>query len=150
MNKINFPKIDSGKVQFIKSAILGAIATLVELSVIVFLKEIFGLYPIYAAALGNIVYIIINYYGSIKFVFHHRVFENKYLEMTIFVILGLIGLLLYTASMGFFFKLMNEQNYLLACIYASMVVYFWNFFSRKYILFDKTSIKFFQKFEKAE
>ncbi len=143
LKKPDIKAFDS-KQQFILSIIVGTIATIFELSIIVFFTEVVGLYPVYSAPIGNFAYIIINYFGSVRFVFHHRTFDNKTIEFIIFFVLGLIGVVIYTFLMKYFYHLMDDKHYLLACIFAGFGVYIWNFFSRKYILFDKSSFKFFR------
>ena len=149
MKKLLKFKSRNSKIQFLQSFVLGGLATVFELGVIWFLKEILGIHPVYSAALGYSTYIVINYIGSTKLIFHHRYFKNRFIELGIFVLIGLIGMMLYAQFMKFFWEYVG-LHYLIACVCASPLVYIWNFFSRKYILFSDSAFKFFKKFERFE
>lgn len=124
----------STTVQFFRYGFVAAISLFCDFGTLVLLKQVAGMNYLIAAAIAFIFGLIVNYILSIFWVFTSRNVSNAKLEFTIFAIIGVIGLGLtelilwiLTSKLGLF--------YMLSKAVATMVVYFWNFFVRKYTLY---------------
>jgi putative flippase GtrA len=62
--------------------------------------------------------------------------ENKYLEFLLFLVIGLIGLGLNELFLWMLTDLAHVY-YLISKILTAVVVYLWNFFARKILLFNR-------------
>ena len=140
-------------------AIAGAIATIVDwFFYYVFLRIFtfkYGYMP--ASCIGFIFGVLVSYYISIKWIFTARNIKNRKLELIIFFIIGIIGLLFTQLFMYLFneinpfkeitqmltnilsphFALSNEWS---SRIIVTIIVFFWNFFARKFIIFNDKKI----------
>jgi len=133
------------KIEFIQSSAIGIAATCVEVLMIFIFTEYLKIKPVHSAALSYVVYSTIVYIISVKFIFHHRIYKNIFVEYLIFFVVGIIGMFLYTFFITIFINQLH-LHYLLASIISGPLVYVWNFFSRKYILFSNDFIKFFKNY----
>lgn len=132
--------------QIVKFGIVGVIATLVDMGVLIFLKEVFDMNPNVAAAISFTVSVIFNYICSMKFVFERRDDMSRQKEFIIFIVLSIIGLGINEAIMiGLdgrleFLKvwsLLYRWEYMVRKVVATLVVLIWNFVSRKMLLEKK-------------
>lgn len=150
---------NNGFVQIVKFAIAGAIATAVDFVIFGFFIKIFTFQYGYmlASTMGFVCASLVSYVISIKWIFPNRAIKDRRLEFVIFLILGAIGLLINLAL----FYIFIETEYLkvitvflsegihriypldlgdlwVSKIAITVIVFFWNFFARKIILFRKT------------
>jgi len=121
-------------VQVFRYALSGTLAYVVDYCSLVILVEIFGIYYLTAACIAFLLGSLTAYMLNVKWVFDRRAFRNRYYELSIFIAIGAVGLVLnqyfiwlFTEKVGFY--------YLLSKLVATMFVFVWNFISRKYILF---------------
>lgn len=122
--------------QFLRYAMVGAIAFAFDFGILYILTRFFGIPYIISATISFTVGLIVNYYLSLKFVFFERTYSNKTVEFTIFAVIGIIGLVLN----DIFLWLITEKIglfYLLSKIITTAIVFIWNFLARKFILFYK-------------
>ncbi len=121
-------------IQVFRYVLSGALAYGVDYCSLIVFVEIFKIYYLTAAlvafSLGSITVYILN----ARWVFDKRTFKNRYFEISIFIIIGGVGLILNQYIIWFFTENVNF-HYLFSKLVASMIVVIWNFFSRKYILF---------------
>lgn len=120
--------------QVFRYALSGTLAYVVDYCSLVILVEIFGIYYLTAACIAFLLGSLTAYMLNVKWVFDRRAFRNRYYELSIFIAIGAVGLVLnqyfiwlFTEKVGFY--------YLLSKLVATMFVFVWNFISRKYILF---------------
>jgi len=99
------------------------------------LTEYFGIFYLISAAIAFIIALITNYILCINWIFKTRKIKSKKFEFSIFIYIGIIGLLfneifiwLFTSGFGI--------NYLISKILAAIAVLFWNFLARKLILYQ--------------
>lgn len=121
---------------------VGGLAFVVDFSVLSFTAEhIFyvghgwGLYL--ATALGFLAGVVVNYVLSILFVFRNARTDSSYRTYNAFLIfvgLGFIGLLLTEVGMYLGVGIL-AINYQVAKILVTGIVLFWNYLSRKLIIF---------------
>lgn len=130
-----FGKSDDISVQFIKYVFVGGIAYFVDFVTLFMLTEFFKVFYLISAAFGFIFGLIVNYALSISWVFSKRASNDKRVEFLIFSIIGLIGLGLNELIIWFFTEEVH-CHYLLSKVVSTIVVFLWNFFARKKILFS--------------
>jgi putative flippase GtrA len=127
-------KTHSVKIQFLRYLIVGFIAFGVDFATLYILTDIFGVHYLLSNVFGFILGLLSNYYLSIKWVFAHRKMENRKKEFFAFTAIGVIGLLINQLVMWSLTDL-AEVYYLYSKIAATGVVFFWNFFARRYGVF---------------
>ena len=122
-------------IQLIKFGIVGVIATLIDLAVLMLLKEFMHIDVLVASAVAFSVSVIANYILSMLFVFKGS--ENsKAKEFIVFVALSIGGLLLNQFIMWLGTEIMTAY-YLLAKVFALVFVPIYNFVTRKIFLEKK-------------
>ncbi len=121
-------------IQLFRYVFVGGAAFIVDFGSLFILTDFFGIYYLISAAIAFILGLIVNYILSISWVFNNRKLDNSTLEFGVFTLIGIVGLGLnevfiwfFTAEVGFY--------YLISKIISAVIVLFWNFFARKYVLF---------------
>ena len=123
-------------IQLIKFGIVGVIATLIDLAVLMLLKEFMHVDVLVASAVAFSVSVIANYILSMLFVFKGS--ENsKVKEFIVFVALSIGGLLLNQFIMWLGTEIMTVY-YLWVKAFALVFVPIYNFVTRKIFLEKKT------------
>ena len=132
--------------EIVRFLIVGGLAFVVDFSVLSFTTEhIFqmehgwGLYG--ATALGFLAGVVVNYVLSILFVFQKARNDLSYRTYNTFLVfagLGFIGLLLTELGMYLGVGIL-AVNYQAAKILVTGIVLFWNYLSRKLIIFRKAA-----------
>ena len=126
-------------IQLIKFGIVGVIATLIDLAVLMLLKEFMHVDVLVASAVAFSVSVIANYILSMLFVFKGS--ENsKVKEFLVFVILSIGGLLLNQFIMWIGTEIMTAY-YLWVKAFALVFVPIYNFITRKIFLEKKNSVR---------
>ena len=123
-------------IQLIKFGIVGVIATLIDLAVLMVLKEILDVDVLAASAVAFSVSVIANYILSMLFVFESRG-NSKVKEFLVFVVLSIGGLLLNQFIMWIGTEIMTAY-YLWVKAFALVFVPIYNFITRKIFLEKKT------------
>lgn len=122
-------------IQLIKFGIVGVIATLIDLAVLMVLKEILDVDVLAASAAAFSVSVIANYILSMLFVFKGS--ENsKVKEFIVFVVLSIGGLFLNQFIMWIGTEIMTAY-YLWVKAFALVFVPIYNFVTRKIFLEKK-------------
>ena len=122
-------------IQLIKFGIVGVIATLIDLAVLMLLKEFMHVDVLVASAVAFSVSVIANYILSMLFVFKGS--ENsKVKEFIVFVALSIGGLLLNQFIMWIGTEIMTAY-YLWVKAFALVFVPIYNFITRKIFLEKK-------------
>lgn len=118
--------------QIIKFGIVGVIAAIVDVGVLVILKELMSLDVLISSAVSFSVSVVINYLLSMAFVFKSKN-ENKIREFIIFILLSIGGLglnqLILWIGVNF-----TTIYYLVIKILAMIIVPVYNFVTRKIFL----------------
>ena len=122
-------------IQLIKFSIVGVIATLIDLAVLMILKEFMKVDVLVASAVAFSVSVIANYILSMLFVFKSRG-NSKVKEFLVFVILSIGGLLLNQFIMWIGTEIMTAY-YLWVKAFALVFVPIYNFITRKIFLEKK-------------
>ena len=122
-------------IQLIKFGIVGVIATLIDLAVLMVLKEFMKVDVLAASAVAFSVSVIANYILSMLFVFKGSN-NSKVKEFIVFVILSIGGLLINQFIMWIGTEIMTAY-YLWVKAFALVFVPIYNFVTRKIFLEKK-------------
>lgn len=133
-------KTNNTLLQLFRYTFVGGFAFIIDFGTLFVLTEYFHIYYLISAAIAFIIGLIINYFLSVKWVFNSRSVENKLLEFTLFTLIGLVGLSLNELFIWMLTDIFLIY-YLLSKIITALIVYSWNFFARKFLLFNKQSSK---------
>jgi putative flippase GtrA len=131
-------KTNSTLLQLFRYTFVGGFAFVVDFGSLFFLTEYFHIHYLVSAAISFIFGLIVNYLLSIKWVFNGRVMNSRLTEFIIFSLIGLVGLGLNELIIWLLTDILLIY-YLLSKIITAIIVYFWNFFARKVILFSKAN-----------
>jgi len=119
-------------VQFVRYALVAITAFWVDFSLLFLLTNYLRIFYLFSASFSFLISSAVNYLLSSRWVFYRRNGLSMPVEIVCFVIVTLIGLgfndlilWLVTEKLGVF--------YLLSKIIAGITVFFWSFFSRRYI-----------------
>ena len=124
-------------VQLMRYGITGLGATLVDFTVLTVLTESLGeKYLLVWTAIAFISGLTVTYLLSTNWVFNARRFKNRAAEISIFVMIGIVGLGL-TELLMWLCATKMDLHYLISKIIAGTTVFIWNFTAKKLILFRK-------------
>ncbi len=123
------------RIQAFRYLISGGTAFLVDTALLTLLTECFGrehllLWTGIAFAAG----LVITYLFSILWVFDKRSMKSRTAEITVFVLIGVIGLGL-TELLMWLLAQKAGLHYLLSKIVTTVLVFVWNFAAKKLLLF---------------
>jgi putative flippase GtrA len=122
--------------EIIRYLIIGGIAFAADYSTLLILNKLFNINYLLAASLAFCLGIMVNYLGSIYFVFQVRSLRNPHIERILFLVIGLIGL---GINDGMLYLLTGQL--LIPIEYSKLItqgfVLFWNFAARKLMLFSR-------------
>jgi len=124
-------------IQLVRYGISGFSATIVDFAVLTILTEVFGERLLLVwTAIAFLSGLMVTYLLSTKWVFDTHSVSSRAAEFSIFLLIGLIGLVLTEFFMWLFANKL-DLFYLLAKLFASMLVFIWNFSAKKFFLFRK-------------
>ena len=121
-------------VQFVRYFFVGSFAFVVDFGLLYILTEYAGLHYLLSATLSFISGLLVNYIISCIWVFSNSKFKNRLVEFLFFAAIGVVGLLLNDALIWLFTDCIGT-HYMFSKIVAAAIVYLWNFFTRKYLVF---------------
>jgi putative flippase GtrA len=124
--------------QFFRYLFVGGFAFLVDFALLWILTDYAHLHYLWSATLSFLAGLLVNYFLSKAWVFNNSTVQNKGLEFLIFALIGVIGLGFNNLFLWVFTDVCSIY-YLVSKIITTGIVYFWNFFARKYVLFNVKS-----------
>lgn len=129
-------KTNTTSVQLFRYFFVGGISFIIDSFFLFFLTEIGKINYLISAAISFLLGLACNYILSISWVFSERVLENRWMEFSLFSVIGIVGVLL---NEGLIWVLTEKIRiyYLYSKIITAAIVFFWNFFARKIGLFSK-------------
>jgi len=140
-----FGKTEKTYTQFIRYFFVGGIAFCVEFLVfyLFIMFSFFRKFYIFSGAIAFLCGLLTNYLLSIKWVFPSRKLKSKLNEFLLFSLVGIAGLLLNLLFLYLFsdiifptlFFLERKLTLLFSKVIATFLVFLWNFFARKFLLF---------------
>lgn len=122
--------------QLFRYGFVGGVAFAVDYGTLFVLTHYAGVPYLWSAAIAFILGLVTNYLISISWVFQHSGKMNVWQEFTFFAIIGVIGLGLNELIMYVGTDIMH-LHYMISKLISTAIVFFWNFFARKFILFNK-------------
>jgi len=143
---IFFKQAKNSMIEFIRSLFVGAAAFAGDFLTLALLKELGDVNTLVASTLGFVVGVTINYLLSTFWAFRSSNINNSLMRFVIFVLIAIVGLLLNNFIINLFDVTLAQKSifgslietkryYMLGKIVATVVVFFWNFFSRKLLLY---------------
>ncbi|HOU30360.1 MAG TPA: GtrA family protein [Bacteroidales bacterium] len=129
-------KTESTVVQLFRYTFVGGLAFIVDFGTLFILTEYLNLFYLISAGIAFILGLITNYALSVNWVFSNRTLDSKGMEFFLFTVIGLIGLGLNELLLWTLTDLLSIY-YLFSKIITAIIIYLWNFFARKYLLFNK-------------
>ena len=83
-----------------------------------------------------IIYVLVNYIMSTKWVFNQDNIDNKVLEFNLFLLISAIGLV-FTEILLWLFTDVFGLYYLISKVISAIIVMFWNFIARRVMFYGK-------------
>ena len=123
-------------IQIFRSVFVGGAAFLVDAGVLFFVEKT-GVHYLVAAAIAFIFGLFANFVLSKKFVFAQSDINkkvDKVREFAIFAVVGIIGLL-FTELLMYLCTDVIHLYFMLSKVIATIIVLFWNFGARKFLLY---------------
>ena len=122
-------------IQLFRYTFVGGAAFLVDIGSLYILTSFVGIYYLISAAIAFILGLIANYIMSISWVFNNRTLNSAKLEFGVFALIGVVGLGFNEVLIWFFTEDIHIF-YLISKVMAAILILFWNFFARKFTLFN--------------
>ena len=142
-----FEKTNNSFIQFLRSLVVGVVATVVDIGVLTLFVEVFNMNVLIATAIGFIAGLFVNFFISSVWVFEKsKIVKNKTTEFLLFAIIGVIGFIINELIVNFFdshvfnFNIFGEwlpkdKYYLIGNLVATIIAFIWNFCARKFFIY---------------
>ena len=117
-------------------AVVGGLASLVDVGLLVGLTSGGGVYYLHAAAIAFGCGLLTSCLLSIAWVFQERTFPNPVVEFGLFTLIGGLGLLGNGVCMWFFTEYAH-LHYLCSKMVSGLLVFLWNFAAKKWVLLHR-------------
>lgn len=127
-------KTDKTLFQLFRYTFVGGFAFVVDFGLLFVLTEYAHFHYLTSAAIAFMAGLVVNYVLSKLWVFSHTHYSNKVVEFLLFALIGVVGLGLTELFMWCLTTLMGVY-YILSKVITTAIVYLWNFFGRKYLIF---------------
>lgn len=134
LKKIKNVKLKKLSEEYFKYCLIGVLVTGLDFFILTVEVELLHIYYLIAASISYSIAAVVHYFLSADYVFSDSATKKGFYEFFVFLLLGVIGLLLYELFMWLFVNF-GHIHYLIAKIFSTGVTFSFNFFSRKYILF---------------
>jgi len=123
-----FFKLDATVFQLWKFACVGAVATLIQFSILILLVQLFGVNPVVASVTGYLISLCFNYHLNYKFTFKATTPHKK--TIVVFGVTMGAGLVLNASGMSLCLNVLHLR-YVFAQVVATGCVFVWNFAANK-------------------
>ena len=120
--------------QFFRYGIVGGIAFVVDYGTLWFLTEVCQVHYLVSAGIAFVLGLVCNYLLSTHFVFGESRLQHRWAEFTAFLVIGIVGLALNELILYVCQDLIGI-HYMLGKIISTVIVFFWNFLARRFLLF---------------
>lgn len=136
IHRVFVQKTDNTLLQLFRYGFVGGIAFVVDYGTLFLLTNYAGVPYLLSAAIAFILGLITNYLLSISWVFRRNESMKSWQEFLWFAIIGVVGLLFNEIIMYLGTDIL-QLHYMLSKLISTVIVFFWNFLARKYLLFNK-------------
>lgn len=127
---------NSTLVQLFRYGFVACVAFAVDFSSLWGFTELAGLHYLVSAALAFLLGVTTNYLIAVRWVFAQRAVKDRRVEAGIYFLIGLAGLALNELIMWSVTEHLH-QHYLVSKLISTGLVFFFNFFLRKFLLFSR-------------
>ena len=127
-------KSDRTVVHLLRSILSSNVSFALDFGILVLLTEVVHLHYLISNGIGFMVGTSLNYTLCILWVFSKRSIRNRNLEYWLYIFIGLSGVGLNELFIWLFTEQLHIY-YLISKILAGSTVFFYNFVTRKYLLF---------------
>ncbi len=146
LKKIFTEKTDNTFIQFFRYLFVGGAATVVDWgsSSLFFYFVFHKNFATASNVIGFVLGLITNYIISTIWVFDRSKVKNRVAEFVSFAAIGVVGLLITIGVTKLSEHLLADTTSLyqiIAKVVSTGIAFFWNFFARKYLIYDKASKK---------
>lgn len=121
--------LNSRAVEMLRFCIVGGITFLVDCGILYILAEWVEIYYLYAAAVSFVAAVVLNYWLCVRFVFT-KVTTQSWLKKVLFIGSSVVGLGINQVCMWFMVEFLLLP-YMLAKIFATVVVTAWNYVMKR-------------------
>lgn len=122
-------------IQLVKYFFVGGTAALCDWGFYWFLINILSIHYVLAAAISFLIATLVNYLLSLKWVFKNSSRFKRGTEVSLIFIVSAAGMLINQLTLVFLVEFLS-WHYMLAKFSATGLVFFWNFYLRKYYIFN--------------
>lgn len=130
--RLFFERTEDTKIQFFRYIFVGVVATIIDMGSLYVFTSMVGIHYLISAAIAFVFGVMANYLMSIVWVF--KTTGNFKREITLFVIIGLGGLILNEIIIWLLVEKVSLY-YMIAKAIAVVIVLVWNFGMRKKFVF---------------
>ncbi|NCC98818.1 MAG: GtrA family protein [Bacteroidia bacterium] len=123
-------------VQICRYICSGGLAFVFDYVTLYILTEYAGFHYLVSSACGFSVGLVITYILSIYWIFDEHRTKDKIVEFSVFLLIGLSGILLNIGLMWVFTSLCSIY-YMLSKLITTIIVFVWNFIFKKKLLFTQ-------------
>ena len=127
-------KSDQLSVHLLRAIFSSNIAFALDFGLLVLLTEVAHLHYLVSNIIAFMTGTSLLYVLSVYWVFNRRAIQSKHLEYWLFILIGVVGVGFNELFIWIFTEKVHVY-YLYSKIIAGSIVFFWNFLSRRYILF---------------
>lgn len=138
LNKIFIKPTNNTLLQLFRYGFVGGAAFAVDYGTLFLLTHFVGVPYLWSAAVAFIFGLVSNYLFSISWVFKQSGTMQRWQEFIFFAIIGVIGLIFNELIMYAGTDILH-LHYMVSKLISTAIVFFWNFFARKFLLFNKCS-----------
>jgi len=142
LRKLFVEPTKNAKIHFIRYGFVAVVAFAVDFGFLYIFTSYFHFYYLLSAVLSFSLSVLVNYLLSVLWVFTARDARKRSIEVTLFLLICLIALLLNIFLIWFFTSVLLVY-YLVSKIIAVIIVFFWSFAARRFIFHSKFMRKYF-------
>lgn len=139
LKKLFVEKTNSTKIQFFRYFFVGGTGFVTDFMIYFVLTRYLHMFYITANIISFLTAMIITYIMSVVWVFPQRSERGMAAEFGIFAAIGVVGLIINSLVLGLLTQRLHVFD-LFAKVIAAAIVYIWNFFVRKYLLFNERPV----------
>ena len=140
LKKIFIQSTNNTFLQLFRYAFVGGVAFVADFGLLYVLTEYAHFHYLLSATLAFIVGLVINYLLSKIWVFSSNTIKKQWVEFAVFALIGVVGLGLNNLFLWVFTDYCSI-HYMFSKVLTTIIVFFWNFLARKFILFNSTTDK---------
>lgn len=120
--------------QLLRYGFVGGVAFVADYGTLFLLTHYAGMHYLWSAAVAFAIGLTVNYLLSISWVFNRNRSAKPWVEFMVFTLIGVVGIGLNELIMYVATDLLS-MHYMLSKLISTALVFCWNFFARKLIIF---------------